>query len=279
MVNGSMENQLITNRAHLLLVLLCLLAVVIFYFGYPCPAIGSDAATTEGENAFNPRTGTFLYAVKWGGTPTGQIIMTVSRQGEYYRVVADSMVTKSIDFIYRLRYRGEGTINKNTFGALRTVLTEQKGSESKVTKIAYRENGEIETKVTRQKKKEAPEITVKNFRPDREVLDIFSAVFLSRSFNWRVGLAERFEVYTGRKTYLVTLNCIQKIEYQEANIDAIDAWVIAPAVIDPYKPNRDARLTATRIFLSADNSKDILKIKTKTGFGTIEALLTDFVPF
>lgn len=110
-------------------------------------------------------------------------------------------------------------------------------------------------------------------------MDIFSAVFLCRSIDWRIGLAERFEVFTGRKTYIVTLNCLEQTRYQQDNIDAIDAWVIAPAVVDPYKPDRTPNLTSTRIYLAADSSKDILKIKTRTGFGTIDVLLTDFVPF
>jgi len=234
--------------------------------------------STTSDSAFYPRTGTFVYSVKWEGTPAADIIMTVSKQGDYYRVVADSMVTKAVDFIYRLRYRGEGTITKNDFASVRTVLSEHKGSESKTTKIVYREDGEIETEVTRQEKKEAPETTVKKFRPEREVLDIFSAVFLSRSVDWQVGLSEQFEVFTGRKTYIVTLNCLEKTWFKKNDIE-IDAWVIAPAAIDPNKPDQKPRLTSTRIFLSADKSKDILQIKTKTGFGTIEVLLTDFVPF
>ena len=204
--------------------------------------------------------------------------MTVSKQGDYYRVVADSMATKAVDFIYRLRYRGEGTITGDTFASVRTILTEQKGSERKTTKIFYREDGEIETEVTRKNKDESPDTTVKKFRPEREVLDIFSAVFLSRSVDWRIGLSEQFEVFTGRKTYIVTLNCLEKTQFKKNDIE-IDAWVIAPAAIDPNKPDQKPRLTSTRIFLSADNSKDILQIKTKTGFGTIEVLLTDFVPF
>ncbi len=126
--------------------------------------------------------------------------------------MANSTATKAVYFIYRLRYRGEGTINRDDFTSVQTVLTEQ------------------------------------------------------------------FEVFTGRKTYIVTLNCLETIRFNKNDIE-IDAWVIAPAAIDPNKPDQKPRLTSTRIFLSADNSKDILQIKTKTGFGTIDVLLTDFAIF
>ena len=264
------------------LVFISILTSTVAVLTLPGPASagtqGADATAPATESRFHPRTGTFLYTVKWEATPAAEIILTVSKQGDYYRVVADSMVTKAVDFIYRLRYRGEGTITKEDFAPVRTVLTEQKGSEKKITRIWYRENGEIETVVTRQKKKESPEKTVNKFRPEREVLDIFSAVFLSRSIDWYVGLSEEFEVFTGRKSYIVTLNCLEKTRFEENDID-IDAWVIAPAAIDPNKPDQKPRLTSTRIYLSADESKDILRIKTKTGFGTLEAILTDFVPF
>ena len=264
--------------ARLASILACVLVTV-------CPNgwAASDNATinvpgTGTESKFHPRTGTFLYSVKWEATSAAEIILTVSKQGDYYRIVADSTVTKAVDFIYRLRYRGEGTITRDDFAPVRTVLTEQKGSEKKTTRIVYRDDGEIETKVTRQKKKESPETTVKQFRPEREVLDIFSAVFLSRSIDWNVGLSEEFEVFTGRKSYIVTLNCLEKTQFK-VNDTEIDAWVIAPAAIDPNKPDQKPRLTSTRIYLSADESKDILRIKTRTGFGTVEAILTDFVPF
>ena len=270
------------SQSKFLVVLTSILASGLFiFYAYGWAASGAeDAKTPEttAESRFNPRTGTFIYSVKWEATPAGEIILTVSKQGDYYRVVADSMVTKAVDFIYRLRYRGEGTISKENFAPVRTVFTEQKGSEKKITRIWYRENGEIETVVTRQKKKETPEETVKKFRPEREVLDIFSAVFLSRSIDWHIGLSEEFEVFTGRKSYIVTLNCLEKTRFQKNDIE-VDAWVIAPAALDPNKPDQQPRLTSTRIYLSADESKDILRIKTKTGFGTVEAILTDFVPF
>lgn len=282
MVNGRMAYKLTTIRAHLLLVLVSLLAGAVTCLCHPCLAVALPMditdQTNEGEYAFHPRTGTFLYSVKWEKTPAADIIMTVSKQRDHYRIVADSMVTKAVDFIYRLRYRGEGTVTEDDFSSVQTVLTEHKGSESKTTKIDYHEDGDIETKITSQNKEETPETSIKKFRPEREVLDIFSAVFLSRSVDWRVGLSEQFEVFTGRKTYIVTLNCLEKSLFKKDDFE-IDAWVIGPTAVDSNKPSQKPRLTTTRIYLSADSSKDILRIKTKTGFGTIEVLLTDFVPF
>jgi len=228
-------------------------------------------------SCFRPRLGTFHYVIHWNKTDVAQATVTMQRENDHYRLAANSKTTGLTDKIYRIQFTGEGIINVNDFSAIESKYSERIRSKKKDTSIYYREDGRIESVQVEKRGDGRTKTKTTEFTPENGVLDIFSFMTLARSFDWKIGLSERFEVFTGKKTEILTLNCIGHDVYQKGQ-KKIDAWIIAPAAMDPAKKDKKPQVKETWVYLSADESRDILKIKTQTAFGTVKARLIKFTP-
>ena len=224
---------------------------------------------------FKPPLGTYVYTIVWGNMKAAEATVTVKAENEYYRVTADTKTTKSIDRIYKIRYKGEGVISAEDYASVKTVLEERTRARKIRTEITYDESGEIETVRVRTKKKKKPHVKTKKLAGDDETLDAFSAVFLARSFNWHVGLTEELRVFDGKKNYLVKLNCVETATFDHRDKE-IECWVIVPSVIDLSKPKQKPKFSKTMIYISSDPSRHILKLQTKASIGTVKATLKRF---
>jgi len=225
---------------------------------------------------FKPRLGTYFYNVKWLGIRAADTTVTVARNDEYYRVVADTATSRFIDQILKLRYRCEGLIRLHDFMPIETILDFRKRSRHRHTKIRYLNDGNIEVTETKAKKKQKPRTEIKNIQSEGFVLEPFSASFLARGFNWRKGVVQQLEVITGKKRYLVTLTCLDKVQVTDG--DALtEAWIIRPIVKNLNKPKSKPRHGSTRIYLSTDESRDLLMMKSRTLVGPVKVELERFV--
>jgi hypothetical protein len=237
----------------------------------------SKAVSLAGAEGFEPRLGTYYYTARWEGTEAFEATIEVQREDDLYRILVDSRTTGIIDFIFRIRYRGEGFLHSEDFAPLKTVITEEKRHRLKETQLYYLEDGAIEVVQTRTKKETEPRVTSHTVRPETEVLEPFSATFLARRFDWQEGEIQQFEVFTGKDTYLVTLVCQAKTIVEESGT-ATEAWVIRPAVRNLAKPEKKSKITDVKLYISADPYKDLLKMKSKTKAGTIILKMKQFLP-
>jgi len=225
---------------------------------------------------FKPRLGTYFYNVKWLGIRAADATVTVAQDGEYYRIVADTATSRLIDQILKLRYRFEGLIRSQDYMPIETVFDFRKRSRHRHTKIRYLNDGKIEVTETKTKKKQEPRTEIKKIQPEGFVLEPFSASFLARGFNWRKGEVQQLEVITGKKRYLVTLTCLDKVQVADGHAQ-IEAWIIRPTVKNLNKPKSKPRHRSTRIYLSTDESRDLLKMKSRTLVGPVKLELERFV--
>ena len=263
--------------------ILFLIASLLFVFtGISNPLIASQADSTrpvtlQDSEGFKPRLGTYFYLARWEGAEAFEATVLVQKMDDVYRVVVDSRTTGPVDWIFKIRYRGEGHIRSEDFAPVKSVLTEEKRKRSKETQINYLDDGGIEVVQTRTKKKEKPRTRARTIQPEKRVLEPFSAAFLARRFDWSEGEIQQFEVITGNRTYLVTLVCQGKTIVEESG-KKFDAWVIRPAVKNLTKPKKKSKITKTKLYVSADPHKELLKMKSETKAGTVVLKMKSFVP-
>ncbi len=226
---------------------------------------------------FHPRLGTFYYVIHWADSKVADATITIERDGDYYRMVADEETTKFLDRIYRIRYRGETVIRAEDLVPVETVIKEERGRKKTTEQITYDAEGKAEVVVS-EKEPDAP-IKQEAYLINEETfaIDMFSAIFLARSFDWQENESQQFDVFSGKKRYLVSLDCIGKTVFHVGDIN-IDAWVIRPGVLKQNDPNAKTRHSGARVYLSADTSRDLLKIKTKIGLGTVKMKLLRYEP-
>ena len=116
------------------------------------------------------------------------------------------------------------------------------------------------------------------FESESFILDPFSTLFLVQSLDWHVGMAEVFEIVTGKRHYELRLNCDRETTLQIAG-EPRDAWVINPRAVKVSDKNEKPRMTSYEIFLSQERTREILLISGKSKVGRVEVRKRKFEPF
>jgi hypothetical protein len=106
-------------------------------------------------------------------------------------------------------------------------------------------------------------------------MDVFSSIFLALSFDWSIGERHEFSVFIGEKQYAVTLDCIGMSAFDTED-DRIPVRVIQRPIRKTTESKSSSVARKTRIFIAADESKDIVKIETEPGIGTVTLRMVRF---
>ncbi|BCS96349.1 hypothetical protein DSLASN_19810 [Desulfoluna limicola] len=238
-----------------------------------------DVAAAATGVEFQPRLGDFHYDIHWGIKRVASGVISVSRDSDHYVLTLHKKTTDAIDLVYRVRYRGETRIKAEDLSPDHSILSEEVKKKKKIQDARYDPaTGSVSVVETRSKLKTSGGDKVKEFdlESDIGIFDAFTAIFLARSFDWQLGESHQFSVFIGQKEYDVSLDCIEKMK-MDLPIGNIPVWVIRPTVVKRDDGKESSGGENTLMYLSADESKDIIKIKTKLGIGSVELRLVKYV--
>ncbi|WP_319524536.1 DUF3108 domain-containing protein [uncultured Desulfosarcina sp.] len=227
---------------------------------------------------FQPRLGEYHYEIRWARQRVATGIIAIRNDGDQYVLTADQRTTEFVDRIYRVRYRGETRIDAADLAPVASTIEEEVKKRRKVQRAKYdKASGTVTVEETRTRGSQAEkEAKAYEIQSDTGILDVFSAIFLARSFDWSIGERHAFMVFIGEKQYDVFLDCI--------GMDAIEiegnpqpVWVIQPGIRKSTETELSSVSQKTRIFIAADESRDIVKIKTQPGIGTVTLRLVKYL--
>ena len=238
-----------------------------------------DAAAVATGIEFQPRLGEFHYDIHWGIKQVASGVISVSREQEHYVLKVHKKTTDAIDLVYRVRYQGETRLNVEDLSPVHSTLNEEVKKKKKTQDARYDPTtGTVNVVETRSKRKKSGRDKVKEYelQSDSGIFDAFTAIFLARSFDWQLGDSHQFFVFIGQKQYQVSLDCIDK-SMVEIPMGTIPVWVIRPSVIKIGDDKESSGQENTLLYLSADESKDIIKLKSKLGIGSVELRLVKYV--
>ncbi len=242
------------------------------------PPVG--ATTTEGvaaQSDFSPPLGVYHYKVKWGVISAGRASVSFSKEGDSYLVVAEARAVGGVDKIYKLRYRGESEIDADDLSPIRTVLTSQEGQRNKEKVIDYQEDGQLTTTHINSRKGQKPQTHQEKREFNNQVFDPFSAILLARQMEWREGLAQEFEIFTGSTRYLVELNAIGRRMIEAAGV-LQEAWAIVPTIENLSNPEKGSKVESAVIYLATGKERELLKLESKVFVGKVQVTLDRFEP-
>jgi len=222
---------------------------------------------------FKPALGTYSYTTSWEGIPAATLTVSISHEGNNYRVISTAKTVRAIDLFYKLRYRGEGLVMADDFRPVKSIFNQTENSKEKFTQITYMEDGEI-LSVRSEKGKDAK---VLRFNPHNMTLDPFSASLLARSLNWEIGQTREFDTFNGKSRYLLSLTAEDKVK-MKVNGEDKDVWIIVPKVKNLTAKSADKKLRSAKIYVTADNSRDVLKIVSSVFIGSVTTRLDGFEP-
>lgn len=221
---------------------------------------------------FQPAFGKYEYTVSWEGIPAAEATISVEQEGMRYRIIADARTYSGIDLLYTLRYRAESLISAVDFSPIKTIIDQRENSTKKSTQISFLENGDIET----VRSKNGKDTTVEKFSTDNFTLDPFSASFLARSLDWKVGDTRQFDTFNGKTRYIITLTAKEKVSMR-VNGEEREVWVIVPGVRNAKnEPNK--KLREAKIYVTADAKREILQIVSSVFIGSVKTTLDTFTP-
>ncbi len=226
---------------------------------------------------FQPQLGTYHYNVQWLDSEIAKVKFTVAREGDFYKIKVKAKTLNMFDVVYKLRYRGEGRISAEDLAPVRSYTKEVTSSYRKETTVKFRDDGSIESVQVKTKGGKKPRTKTREIENSGNILDPFSAIFLARHLEWKTGQAESFEVFKERQRYLVKLNCQGMVKIKVSGKER-SAWVITSNITNIDKPKKKPGMGETVIFISADEAKEVLFIKSETKFGKITALLDKLEP-
>lgn len=231
------------------------------------------------DPAYLPRLGTYFYCFEFNNVNIGTASIGIEREGDLYRMQVNAKTNDKVDYVYKIRYRGENLTDLDSLTPVVTKIKQQVKSTEKELVINFQNNGTVQTSEKKFKKGELVDGEMRKFHTDRHILDPFSATYLARGLDWKVGTEEVFEVYTGKSRYELRLKCTDKVLIERPG-GKREAWVIVPTAkgLDPDKLKAAAKKKPAdiRIFLSADDLKDVLRIEANHTMGTFLVQLDRF---
>lgn len=246
------------------------------------PQLGADQASVEKVSTpvyhpnlsqFQPHFGTYEYTVSWQGIPAAEATIKVEQEGLRYRIIADARTYSGIDIFYKLRYRAEGLISAVDLTPIKTIIDQRENRTVKNTQISFLENGEIESVRSRNgKNAEVKRISTENF-----TLDPFSAAFLARSLDWKVGDTREFDTFNGKTRYVITLTARDKVK-MSINGETRDVWEIVPGVREAGDSKPHKKLREAKIYVTADEHREVLQIVSSVFVGSVKTTLDSFTP-
>ncbi len=263
-------------------------ALVVALGGSLC--IPLDLLGANGDNAkaplsvtpdFKPREGKYYYNVDFNSVNIGYATIGIDRDGDFYKVQVNAQSVGMVDSLYRLRYRGESIMGTDPISPVETKMQQEVRSKEKDISIKFQENGKIKAVEKKSENGSTVKYDVRNVQSERFTLDPFSATYLVRGLDWKVGAEKVFDVYPGKYQYELRLRC-ESLVTIDVGGEKRKAWVIVPKVtnLDPLKRAEALKKKPmnTKIYLSTDELKDVLKIEASHALGYFRVLMVRFDP-
>lgn len=247
-------------------------------YGSDLPAIGRAPTVEPG---FQPRSGAYYYRIDFNSVNVGTACIAINRENDLYKVHVQAQTIGMVDRVYSMRYQGDSLMETDPLSPVKSKMQQEVKSTEKITTISFQENGTIKATEKKTKHGGQAKFNVRQVQPERFTLDPFSASYLVRALDWKPGVEKVFAVYTGKNQYELRLRCDSRVIVEIAG-EKRDAWVIVPKVanLDPIKRAQASKKkpASMKIYVSADDLKDVLKIDASHTMGTFRVLLDRFDP-
>ncbi len=246
----------------------------------------SPGAVVVRTKAYQPRStnfakGSYEYQVKWEGIPVGSANVKVDTKYQDGKRMLDVEATASSSRVIRLFY-SLNHLSKSIFSAdsLAPVEFHSKQIEnSRFTNrdITFAPGGDIVAKTMKGKKNTTGETEELKFKSENATFDPISAAFLARSLPIDPNEDLSFDVFNGKHRFLISFHVLGRETVRVAG-KTYDAFKVEPTVKKLTDTEGEKRIRKVLIWVSADDSREVLKLESEVFLGSINAKLVKFTP-
>ncbi len=210
-----------------------------------------------------------LYLASWNGifsVATAEIstIPTVIDGKRVYFVQVQAKSSRILDLIWKMRDTITSTFDARALSPARFTFSQRENSKVVDTE-AKLDHTTKRWAVSRVQVGQRPQIY--EFESEN-TLDPITAVYLARSVEFKVGDRLYFKIFGGRYRYLLEL-LIETKEPVEIGSGTIEAYRIIPRIQNLTKNGYAERLNEATIWISADERRLPIMIRSKIVFGSV----------
>jgi hypothetical protein len=260
-----------------LIVALCSLCVSTATAEFIEPGDISISTEKYSPVATNFAHGTYIYDVTWQGLPVAtakvQVDENNSAADSLLRVEASAKTAKLIDLFYKMRFRSESFFDSSSLRPKSFSSIQKENSKEKIHRVRFDDEGQIQSEYVRDGVQKNHRV----FHSDNFTLDPISAAFVARSLPIEIGTKKDFDVYNGKHRYLISFEVTAR---ENIKIDGktYDAFKVVPSVEKLTDTKGENRLKSAFIWISADESREVLALDSSVLVGKVKARLVGFVP-
>lgn len=248
-----------------------------------CPAFAEyilPSAVNVSTKSYIPKhsdfnSGEYVYKVSWQGIPVASAKIKVNNpevDGEW-KVRAGAQTSKWISTFYTLKFDSESLFSRDDFKPKQFTSRQIENTKKKVKEVSFLKDGTIKSDAYKNGHKEET-IT---FNSENQTLDPISAAFLARSLDIKVGSKKSFDVFNGKHRYLITFH-VDALEKIKLNKKEIECFSVRPEVVKLTDTEGEKRLQSARIWITADDKREVIKIESNVLVGRVKAELQKFTP-
>lgn len=252
----------------------CAFAASAAYADYISPGEVSVKTIPYSPQDTDFELGVYQYEVSWQGIPVAKAHVSVEEKSDaLMNVKATAETGDFISMFYTLRFSSESTFKSGSLKPVHFISEQKENSREKVREISFAPNGVIRTKYRKDGEVQNPT----EFRTYNSTFDPISAAFLARSLPVQVGIRRGFDVFNGKHRYLIEFE-VEGIETIAFKGRDILAYRVRPFVTKLTDSEGEKRLKYARIWISADDKREVLKLESKVLVGKVTAELENFKP-
>ncbi|MDD2942637.1 MAG: DUF3108 domain-containing protein [bacterium] len=215
--------------------------------------------------------GDYEYAVRWERIPVATAYISSRRKHNTYIVETKIKTGSVIDIFYRLRHKSRSIFSAEDFRPMSFFMSQVENGRKKNRDITFFKNGKIKTeRVTQGEQQPTTE-----FKSNNQTLDPYTGSFLARAIPLKTGAEESFDIFNGRHRFLIVFKIEPKetIQIGEKTYNTIPA---SPKVTRLTETEPEKRLREARIWITDDESRDIVKVESEVWVGSVTAELEKF---
>ena len=210
-----------------------------------------------------------LYLASWNGifsVATAEIstIPTVIDGKKVYFVQVQAKSSRILDLIWKMRDTITSTFDAKALSPARFTFSQRENSKVVDTE-AKLDHTTKRWSVSRVQVGQRPQIY--EFESEN-TLDPITAVYLSRSVEFKVGDRLYFKIFGGRYRYLLEL-LVEAKEPVEIGSGTIEAYRIIPRIQNLTKNGYAERFNEATIWISADERRLPIMVRSKIVFGSV----------
>jgi hypothetical protein len=220
-----------------------------------------------------------VYRANWNGlisVASAEIYTTstVVDGRKIYQVRVEAMSSRILDLVWKMRDTISSTFDAKALAPLRFIFRQRENSRVIDTDARYIEASKRWAVHRQQVGKRA-----KIYEFDSEnTFDPLTAVYLARSLDFKPGDRLYFKIFGGRYRYLLELKIESKERVSLDSGKTLEAFKIIPRLQNITKNGYAERFNEAVIWISADERRLPVKLRSKIVFGSVYLELVDDEP-